>query len=67
MAGWQTGALFMRFTIRNLLWLAVLLALCAGWFYYACRLWTENTAVEPDTPPPDETISEYRELLDHLN
>jgi hypothetical protein len=56
-----------RFTIRDVLWLTVLLALSVGWFYYSWSLWIERPAVEHDTRPPDEAISEYRQLLNNLN
>ncbi len=57
----------MRLTIRNLLWLAVFLALSAAWFYGSWRLTMERPADGRNMRPPDEAISEYRELLNNLN
>lgn len=58
---------FMRFIIRNLLSLAVFLALGIALSYYSWRLWIEKPMVNHDTRPPDEVISEYRQLLNNLN
>jgi len=56
-----------RLTIRNLLWLAVFLALGLAWFYYSWRLSIGTPAARHDSRPPDEAISEYRQLLNNLN
>jgi len=56
----------MQLQIRKLLWLALLLALSVG-VCYAWYLWTEKPLAEYDTRPPEEAISEYRQLLNALN
>jgi hypothetical protein len=57
----------MRRVTRDLLWLAVLMALGAAWLYCLWRLGIEIPTVKHDTPPPDEAIFEYRQLLNNLN
>jgi hypothetical protein len=56
-----------RFTIRDALWFTVFLALGVAWFYCSWTPWSEKPAVKYDTRPPDEAISEYRQLLNNLN
>jgi hypothetical protein len=60
-------AAMFRFTIRDVLWLTVFLALGVAWFYYSWSLWIGKPMAEHDTRPPDEVISEYRQLLNNLN
>jgi hypothetical protein len=57
----------MRFSIRKLLCLAAFVALAAAWFYGSWRLSIEKPPDKREMPPPDEAISEYRELLNNLN
>jgi hypothetical protein len=56
-----------RLTNRDVLWLTVLLALSVGWLCFSWSLWIERPVVEHDERPPEEAISEYRQLLNNLN
>jgi hypothetical protein len=35
----ELAGFFMRFTIRDWLWLAALLAIAGGWYFHAWTLW----------------------------
>lgn len=53
----------MKFTTRDLLWLAVMLAMGAGWYYHSTALWFGKAMAEDEIRFLNEEIATLRAEL----
>src|SRR5262245_53082840 len=55
-----------RFTIRDVLWLMVVVALCAGWWVHAWSLYFDHSRCQQDANSLRERITELEQEQDDL-
>jgi hypothetical protein len=50
-----------RFTIRDVLWLTVVVGMGVGWFYHSTSLWIGKAMAEDEMRRLNEVLTEYRQ------
>lgn len=53
----------LRFTIRDLLWLTLVVAMGIGWFYHSTSLWIGKAMAEDEMRRLNEVLAEYRQQI----
>jgi hypothetical protein len=56
-----------RFTIRDVLWLTVVVGLGVGWFYHAWGLWIGKARAEDEMRALNQALAECRQRLAEAN